>query len=51
MAERVDPIKLDNSLSKKKSLPFVLAALNEKEGTYLLVGINAAPEYGNVLKK
>lgn len=37
--------------SKKKSLPFVVACLDEREGTYLVVGINAALEFGDVRKK
>lgn len=40
-----------SAFSKKKSLPFVVACLNEKEETYLVVGINAALEFGDVRKK
>jgi cell division control protein 45 len=32
------------------ALPFVIAALNEKEETYLVVGINASMQYGDVLR-
>jgi cell division control protein 45 len=35
----------------KKSLPFVVACLNEARGTYLVVGVTGAPEYGDVRKK
>ncbi|KZT11286.1 CDC45-like protein [Laetiporus sulphureus 93-53] len=38
------------SRSKRKSLPLVLACMNEKEGTYIVVGVMAALEYGNVRK-
>ncbi|KAF9218521.1 CDC45-like protein [Gyrodon lividus] len=34
----------------KKSLPFVLACLNEKAGTYIVVGIMGALEFGDVRK-
>jgi len=34
-----------------KSLPFVVACLNEDKGTYLVVGVTGAPEYGDVRKK
>ncbi|ORY34922.1 CDC45 family [Naematelia encephala] len=33
-----------------KSLPFVVACLNEDKGTYLVVGVTGAPEYGDVRK-
>lgn len=32
------------------SLPFVIAALNEKTDTYAVVGINASMQYGDVLR-
>lgn len=34
-----------------KSLPFVVACLNEEKGTYLVVGVTGAPEFGDVRKK
>lgn len=37
--------------SKRKCLPFVIACLDEKAGTYLVVGVTAALEYGDVRKK
>ena len=36
---------------KAKSLPFVLASLNEKNDAFLVVGIVGAVEYGDVKKK
>lgn len=36
---------------KVTSLPFVIAALNEEKGTYLVVGVTGAPEFGDVRKK
>jgi len=34
-----------------KALPFVVASLNEDKGTYLVVGVTGAPEFGDVRKK
>lgn len=34
-----------------RSLPFVVACLNEDKGTYLVVGVTGAPEFGDVRKK
>jgi len=36
--------------SKKKCLPFVVACLDEKEGTYIVVGVTAALEFGDIRK-
>lgn len=36
---------------KRKCLPFVIACLDEKAGSYLVVGVTAALEYGDVRKK
>jgi cell division control protein 45 len=36
---------------KGKALPFVVACLNEDKGTYLVVGVTGAPEFGDVRKK
>ncbi|RXK36072.1 cell division control protein 45 [Tremella mesenterica] len=33
-----------------KSLPFVVACLNEEKGTFLVVGVTGSPEYGDVRK-
>jgi cell division control protein 45 len=35
----------------RKSLPFVVACLNEKEETYIVVGVMAALDFGDVRKK
>lgn len=37
--------------SKKESLPFVVACLNEKTQTYMVVGVMAALDFGEVRKK
>lgn len=36
---------------KVTSLPFVIAVLNEEKGSYMVVGMTGAPEYGDVRKK
>ncbi|WRT69512.1 uncharacterized protein IL334_006498 [Kwoniella shivajii] len=35
---------------KVKSLPFVVACLNEDKGSYMVVGVTGAPEFGDVRK-
>jgi cell division control protein 45 len=40
-----------NGRRKRKSLPFVVACLNEKEQTYLVVGVTAALDFGDVRRK
>ena len=47
--DRIDPINVTRT--KKKVLPFVLACLDERKGTYLVVGVLAAPEMGDLRKK
>jgi cell division control protein 45 len=37
--------------SKKKSLPFVVCCLNEGTGTFIVVGVMAALNFGDVRKK
>jgi cell division control protein 45 len=37
--------------SKRKSLPFVVCCLNESAGTYIIVGVTAALDFGDVRKK
>jgi cell division control protein 45 len=37
--------------SKRKSLPFVVACLNEGTETYIIVGVMAALDFGDVRKK
>lgn len=42
----------DTKAGKKvKSLPFVVAALNEEKDTWLVVGVTGAPEFGGIRKK
>ncbi|KDQ60671.1 hypothetical protein JAAARDRAFT_172739 [Jaapia argillacea MUCL 33604] len=36
--------------AKRKSLPFVVACLNEKTGTYIVVGVTGALDFGDVRK-
>jgi cell division control protein 45 len=36
---------------KRKVLPFVIACLDEKAGNFLVVGVTAALDYGDVRKK
>jgi cell division control protein 45 len=35
----------------RKSLPFVVACLNEVSGTYIVVGVMAALDFGDIRKK
>lgn len=35
----------------RRELPFVVAALDERRSTYLVVGVNGCTEYGDVRKK
>ncbi|WWC73512.1 uncharacterized protein I206_107483 [Kwoniella pini CBS 10737] len=41
--------KLNNG-GKVKSLPFVVACLNEDKGSYMVVGVTGSPEFGDVRK-
>jgi cell division control protein 45 len=45
------PGKAVSKTSKKKSLPFVVCCSKEAAGTYIVVGVMAALEYGDVRKK
>ncbi|TCD66689.1 hypothetical protein EIP91_001043 [Steccherinum ochraceum] len=49
MRDRVQAGVLPNG-RKRKSLPFVVACLNEKAGTYIVVGVTAALDFGEVRK-
>ncbi|WVR08235.1 hypothetical protein IAU60_005282 [Kwoniella sp. DSM 27419] len=42
--------KLERQGGKVKVLPFVVACLNEDKGTYSVVGVTGAPEFGDVRK-
>ncbi|KAG6819535.1 hypothetical protein H0H93_010921 [Arthromyces matolae] len=44
------PAITTGSRAKRKSLPFVVACLNENTGTYMVVGVTAALEFGDVRK-
>lgn len=37
--------------SKKKSLPLILACLDEQDRTYLVIGLNESNDFGDVRKK
>jgi len=37
--------------NKRKGLPFVVACLDERRDVYIVVGITAAMEFGDVKKK
>lgn len=40
-----------NGRKKSKSLPFVVACLDERHESYLVVGVTAALDFGDVRKK
>ncbi|KAI0748281.1 CDC45-like protein [Daedaleopsis nitida] len=50
LRDRVDPTTPAYSRSKRKSLPFVVACLNEKAGTYIVVGVTGAADFDDVRK-
>ncbi len=37
--------------TKKKSLPLILACLDEQDGTYLVIGLNESLDFGEVRRK
>ena len=45
------PVKPLANGKKRKSLPFVVACLNEKTDSYIVVGVTAALDFGEVRKK
>ncbi|PAV23920.1 CDC45 [Pyrrhoderma noxium] len=49
MRDRVSAIP-ENGSKRKKSLPIVVASLNEGKGTYLVMGLNAATEFDDIRK-
>jgi len=53
LRDRLPPIALDPAEArwKKRSLPFVVACLNEATQFYTIVGITAALDFGQVRKK
>ena len=46
-----DRVPAEKGGKRRKSLPFVVACLDERAGTYVVVGVTAALEYGDVRKK
>ncbi|TFK55169.1 CDC45-like protein [Heliocybe sulcata] len=50
LRDRVPGQSLSGRKSKRKSLPFVVACLNEKAGSYVVVGVTGAMDYGDVRK-
>ena len=51
LRDRTAGTVLSRSRSKRKSLPFVVACLNEKTGTYIVVGVTGAVDPGQTRKK
>jgi cell division control protein 45 len=50
-AQRERAEMMNAGKGKRKHLPLVVACLDEKAGSYLIVGVTAPPEYGDVRKK
>ncbi|TFY59472.1 hypothetical protein EVJ58_g5762 [Rhodofomes roseus] len=50
LRDRLQGTQVAFSRSKRKSLPLVLACMNEKEGTYIVVGVMGALDFGDVRK-
>ncbi|KAI0957423.1 hypothetical protein AcW1_005820 [Taiwanofungus camphoratus] len=50
LRDRIQGTNPAYSRSKRKSLPLVVACLNEKTGTYIVVGVMAALDFGEVRK-
>jgi len=38
-------------MGRKKSLPFVVACMDERKDCFMVVGINGAEQFGDVRKK
>ena len=51
LRDRTPGTVLSGSRSKKKSLPFVVACLDERSGTYIVVGVTAAMDFEDTRKK
>ena len=51
LRDRVEATTPVYARSRRKALPFVLACLNEKAGTYIVVGVTGAPDFDDVRKK
>ncbi|EKM55473.1 uncharacterized protein PHACADRAFT_120929 [Phanerochaete carnosa HHB-10118-sp] len=50
LRDRLPGTVVVHARSRRKSLPFVVACLNEKAGTYIVVGVTAALDFGEVRK-
>ncbi|OCH85305.1 CDC45-like protein [Obba rivulosa] len=50
LRDRLPGTTTAHARSKRKSLPFVVACLNERAGTYVVVGVTAALDFGEVRK-
>jgi cell division control protein 45 len=50
LRDRVSGVNISRR-SKKKSLPLVLACLDEQDETYLVIGLNESMDFGDVRKK
>ncbi|KAI0780772.1 CDC45-like protein [Trametes elegans] len=50
LRDRVEPTAAVSARSRRKALPFVVACLNEKAGTYIIVGVTGAPDFDDVRK-
>lgn len=52
LRDRVEPTAPAYARSRhRKALPLVVACLNEKTGTFIVVGVTGAPDFDNVRKK
>ncbi|KAL6305383.1 CDC45 family [Sparassis latifolia] len=50
LRDKLPGTTLAHSRSKRKGLPLVLACLNEKSGTYIVVGVMGALDFGEIRK-
>jgi cell division control protein 45 len=50
LRDRVNGVNISRR-NKKKSLPLILACLDEHDRTYLVVGLNESLDFGDVRKK
>jgi cell division control protein 45 len=50
LRDRVTALSISRR-SKKKSLPLILACLDEQDQTYLVLGLNESVDFGDVRKK
>jgi len=50
LRDRVTGVSISRR-SKKKSLPLILACLDEQDQTYLVIGLNESMDFGDIRKK